>query len=38
MANGPDHLVAEYGQLVEFLELYPNISIVRTEGEPPDEY
>lgn len=38
MAKGPAHLVAEYEQLVEFLELYPNISIVRTEGEPPDEY
>lgn len=38
MANGPDHLVAEYTQLVEFLELYPNISIIRTDGEPPDEY
>ncbi len=38
MANGPDHLTAEYNQLVEFLELYPNISIARADGEPPDEY
>ena len=38
MANEPDQLLKEYTQLIESLALYPNITIVKVDGEPPDEY
>lgn len=38
MTTGPEHLAAEHKQLVKFLDLYPSISIVGINGEPPDEY
>lgn len=38
MAMGSQQLADDYGQLKDFLELYPNISIIRTDGQPPDHY
>jgi Ubiquitin-protein ligase len=38
MTTGSQQITEEYEQLKELLELYPNISIVRTEGQPPNSY
>ncbi len=38
MALGSQQLADDYGQLKELLELYPNISIIKTVGQPPDHY
>jgi len=38
MAMGSQQIADDYEQLKELLELYPNISIIRTEGQPPDNY
>ena len=38
MAMGSQQLADDYGQLKDLLELYPNISIVKVEGQPPDNY
>ncbi len=38
MVTGSDQLAADYEQLKNTLELYPSISIVRAEGQPPDHY
>ncbi len=38
MAMGSQQIAEDYEQLKDLLELYPNISIVKTEGQPPDNY
>lgn len=38
MAMGSQQIADDYEQLKDLLELYPNISIVKTEGQPPDNY
>jgi ubiquitin-protein ligase len=38
MAMGSQQLAEDYEQLKELLELYPNIAILKTEGQPPDNY
>ncbi|MBV5318805.1 MAG: hypothetical protein JZU50_13485 [Desulfobulbaceae bacterium] len=38
MAMGSQQLAEDYEQLKELLELYPNIAIIKTEGQPPDNY
>ncbi|MBM9536848.1 hypothetical protein [Desulfobulbus alkaliphilus] len=38
MAMGSQQLADDYGQLKDFLELYPNISLIKTDGQPPDHY
>ncbi|WP_028317640.1 hypothetical protein [Desulfobulbus elongatus] len=38
MAMGSQQIAEDYEQLKDLLELYPNISIVKTEGQPPDHY
>ncbi|MCL1980491.1 MAG: hypothetical protein FWG62_05400, partial [Proteobacteria bacterium] len=38
MATGVQQVTEDYEQLKELLELYPKISIVKTEGQPPDSY
>lgn len=38
MAMGSQQLAEDYAQLKEFLELYPNILILKAEGQPPDNY
>ncbi|MDR2551483.1 MAG: hypothetical protein LBD10_14930 [Desulfobulbus sp.] len=38
MATGSQQVTEDYEQLKELLELYPNIAIVGTEGQPPDSY
>ena len=38
MTTGSQQLADDYGQLKEFLELYPLITILRVEGDPPDHY
>jgi tetratricopeptide (TPR) repeat protein len=38
MAMGSQQLADDYGQIKDTLELYPNISVVKTEGQPPDNY
>jgi len=38
MTTGSQQVSEDYEQLKELLELYPNISIVKTEGQPPDSY
>jgi ubiquitin-protein ligase len=38
MAMGSQQLAEDYTQLKELLELYPNISILKAEGQPPDNY
>lgn len=38
MAMGSQQLAEDFGQLKDLLELYPNISIVKTDGQPPDNY
>jgi len=38
MAMGLQQLAEDFGQLKDLLELYPNISIVKTDGQPPDNY
>ncbi len=38
MAMGSQQLADDYGQLKDLLELYPNISIIKVEGQPPDNY
>ncbi len=38
MATGSDQLAADFEQLNNTLELYPSISIIRAEGQPPDHY
>jgi len=38
MAMGSQQIAEDYEQLKDLLELYPNITIIRTEGQPPDNY
>lgn len=38
MAMGSQQLADDYGQLKELLELYPNITLTKTDGQPPDNY
>ena len=38
MAMGSQQIAEDYEQLKDLLELYPNISIVKTDGQPPDNY
>ena len=38
MTTGSQQLADDYGQLKELLELYPLITILRVEGDPPDHY
>jgi len=38
MAMGSQQIADDYEQLKDLLELYPNISIIHTEGQPPDNY
>ena len=38
MTTGSQQLADDYGQLKELIELYPHISILRVEGDPPDHY
>lgn len=38
MAMGSQQIADDYEQLKELLELYPKISIIHTEGQPPDNY
>ncbi|MCL2458774.1 MAG: ubiquitin-conjugating enzyme E2, partial [Desulfobulbus sp.] len=38
MTTGSRQVTEDYEQLKKILELYPNISIVKTEGQPPDSY
>lgn len=38
MAMGSQQLAEDYAQLKEFLELYPNIVLLKAEGQPPDNY
>lgn len=38
MAMGSQQLTEDYEQLKELIELYPNITIVAAEGQPPDNY
>lgn len=38
MATGTDQLFADFEKLRAALESYPDISIVKTSGDPPDEY
>ncbi len=38
MTTGSQQLADDYGQLKELLELYPHITILRVEGDPPDHY
>nr|WP_320011384.1 hypothetical protein [uncultured Desulfobulbus sp.] len=35
---GSQQLADDYAQLKDFLELYPNIVILKAEGQPPDNY
>jgi tetratricopeptide (TPR) repeat protein len=35
---GSQQLAEDYAHLKEFLKLYPNITLVRTVGQPPDSY
>ena len=38
MAIVSQQLAEDFGQLKDLLELYPKISILKTEGQPPDNY
>lgn len=38
MAMGSQQLAEDYTQLKEFLELYPNITLLKADGQPPDNY
>ncbi|MGD9948795.1 MAG: hypothetical protein AB7U29_09975 [Desulfobulbus sp.] len=38
MAMGSQQLAEDYAQLNDFLELYPNIVILKAQGQPPDNY
>lgn len=38
MAMGSQQLAEDFSQLKEFLELYPNIILLKAEGQPPDNY
>lgn len=38
MATGSQQLVDDFEQLQSSLELYPKVTIVNTEGQPPDNY
>ncbi len=38
MASGAQQLVADYEQVRKLLDLYPDIRIIATEGEPPERY
>jgi ubiquitin-protein ligase len=38
MAMGSQQIAEDYEQLKDLLELYPHISIVKAEGQPPDNY
>ncbi len=38
MAMGSQQLAEDYTQLKELLELYPNITLLQADGEPPDNY
>jgi len=38
MTTDAQQVTEDYEQLKELLELYPNISIVKTEGQPPNTY
>ncbi|WP_457573427.1 hypothetical protein [Desulfolithobacter sp.] len=38
MLSGASQLATDFEQVQQTLELYPNITIVRTSGDPPDQY
>ncbi len=38
MAMGSQQLAEDFAQLKDFLELYPDIVLLKAEGEPPDNY
>lgn len=38
MAMGSQQLAEDYTQLKDLLELYPNISLLKADGQPPDNY
>ncbi len=38
MAMGSQQLAEDYTQLKDLLELYPNIAILKADGQPPDNY
>ncbi len=38
MAMGSQQLAEDFAQLKEFLELYPNIILLKADGQPPDNY
>ena len=38
MAMGSQQIAEDYEQLKDLLELYPHIFIVKTDGQPPDNY
>ncbi len=38
MAMGSQQIAEDYAQLKDLLELYPHIFIVKTDGQPPDNY
>ncbi len=38
MAMGSQQLAEDFSQLKEFLELYPNIILLKADGQPPDNY
>ncbi|MDD2463452.1 MAG: hypothetical protein PHI97_05600 [Desulfobulbus sp.] len=38
MAMGSQQLAEDFAQLKDFLELYPNIVLLKAEGQPPDNY
>lgn len=38
MAMGSQQLAEDFTQLKEFLELYPNIILLKADGQPPDNY
>jgi len=38
MAMGSQQLADDYAQLKDFLELYPDIVLLKAEGQPPDNY
>ncbi|MCL7486765.1 MAG: hypothetical protein M8357_01150 [Desulfobulbaceae bacterium] len=38
MASGAQQLTADFEQVQKMLERYPDIKIIRTDGDPPDQY
>ena len=38
MASGAQQLITDFEQVQKMLEMYPDIRIIKTEGDPPDQY